>query len=275
MVKPVATLILQRNLPDHSDSIGDHVVRWNGDLTDVYVIESGSDPDKLSKYCKFWANWPEAIEHGLHYPRGLNYGLMELEKTQKYDFYFLLMGDTFLFPEPTVEILLEEMNQWPKFGIISPISPDWTWEYQSIPKGTTKCHWLGPHVCWLIRSTFLDMIKEQDNPSYMNYFYDGDNLRGYDVDSELIIKAYLKDFALAVTAKTRFVEQQDLKDRYEDVMKTEPTKLHTDLMYEEGKVWMKKKYNFESKWEMRDWAKQVYEEFMQRNPGYEQFRLSF
>lgn len=272
MAKPVATLILQRNLPKHSDTIGDHIVRWNGDLTDVYVIESGSDPDKLSKHPKFWANWPEAVEHGLHFSRGTNYGLLELEKIQKYDFYFICMGDTFLFPEPTIEILLEEMAQWPKFGIISPISPDWG-EYQQIQSGTTKCHWLVAHVCWMIRSTFLDAVKAQENPSYMNYFYDGENYLGYDCDTEIIIKAYLQDFAVALTAKTRFVEQRDLKDRYANVMKTEATAPHQNRMYREALEWMKKKYNFDSKWEMRAWTKRVYEEFMQRNPEYQQFRL--
>jgi len=57
--KPVANLILNRNLPDISNDLGDHILKWNSDVTDVYVIESGSDANKLSKYCKFWANWPE------------------------------------------------------------------------------------------------------------------------------------------------------------------------------------------------------------------------
>ena len=272
MAKPVATLILNRNLPDISDTLGDHILKWNSDVTDVYVIESGSDPDKLSKYCKFWANWPEAVEKGLHYPRGLNYGLMELDKLQRYEYCFMVMGDTFFFPEPTVEILLEEMNKWPKFGIISPISPDWG-EYQLVPQGTTKCVWLIPHVCWLFRSDFLDMIKEKENPTYMNYFYDGENFRGYDADTEIGIKTYLNDYALALTAKARFVEQLDLTDKNADVMRTERMALHKRLMYEEGLVWMKRKYGFDSKWEMRAWAQKAYEEFFVRNSDYQGFKL--
>ncbi len=272
MTKPVATLILQRNLPEYSDAIGDHLLKWNGDVTDVYVIESGSDPDKLSKYSKFWANWPDAVETGLRYPRGFNYGLLELDKAERYDFYFMVTGDAFFFPEPTIPIMLEEMYQWPKFGIMTPISPDWG-EYRDIPLGTTKCHWLLPHIAWLIRSEFLERIKEKDAPTYMNYFYDGDNFRGYDADTEVGIKAYLNDYALAVTAKARMVEQIDLYDQNADIVRTDRRKLHNQLMLEEALAWMKKKYNFDSKWEMRAWAKMVYGEFFDRNREYERFKL--
>ena len=80
--KRVAILLLQRNLPEASDALFDQLIK-DGDnekLCDFYVIESGSDDDKLSKYCKFHANWPEAIEKGMHYCRGMNYGLSELHK---------------------------------------------------------------------------------------------------------------------------------------------------------------------------------------------------
>ena len=274
MNKPVATLILNRNLPEISDAMGDHLLKWDGDVTDIYVIESGSDPDKLSKYDKFWANWPGAIENGLRSGRGFNYGLLELEKIQRYDFCLMVCGDTSFFEEPVISILLEEMTKWPKLGIISPIStsPN-SPESKLIPRNSTKFVWLVAHICWLFRSSFLDLIKTQNNPSYMDYFYDGENYRGYDIDTEVGIKAYINDYALAVTSKARIIEHEDLTDRNADVMRTERRAVHKKLMYAEGLAWMKKKYGFNNKWEMRDWAKQEYDEFFRRNPEYEQLRL--
>lgn len=271
--KPIATLILNRNLPAVTDKLVEHLQRWDGELTDVYVIESGSDEDKLSKYKSFWANWPEAMERGLHYCRGFNFGLMELDKLAKYKYYFMVCGDS-VFPEqPTLKMLLERMEKYSKFGIISPLSTDWGENSYFTDESDTKCFWLIPHVSWLFRRTFLDTIIEKKDPSYLNYFYDGTNFRGYDADTELIIKAYKNDFAMAVTSAATFYEELELTDRNADVMKTEAAKVHQQLMYEEGLAWMKRKYGFEGKWKMREWANQVYDEFFKRNPDYTQFKI--
>ena len=272
MEKPVATLILNRNLPIKSDELGDHLLKWNGDITDVFIIESGSDSDKLSKHRKFWANWPDAIKNGLRITRGFNYGLMELERCNKYQFYFMITNDVMFPPEPTVEILLNEMEQWSKFGIISPTSPIWG-ESQLMPPLTTKCHWLIPHVAWMFRSKFLDTIKEQNNPTYLNYFYDGENFRGYDADTEIGIKAYLNNYSLAITNKTQIIEDHSLNEKMADFMKIEKQEVHHSLMFKEGLAWMKKKYGFDSKLEMRMWAKQVYEEFFYHNKDYTRFKF--
>jgi len=269
----IATLILNRNLPDVSNRLVEHLKKYNGDISDYFVIESGSDEDKLSKYYKFWANWPEAREFGLHYCRGFNYGLIELDKERKYDYYFFVTGDSNFRNEPTIRILLDKMEQNPKFGIISPLSPHWGEIAFFSEKDDTKCVWLIPHVAWLFRRSYLDKIIEKNSPSYMNYFYDGTNFRGYDADTELMVKAYLNDFAVAITSKAQFYEDLDLTDKNADVMKTERKNIHKKLMFEEGLAWMKRKYGFNSKWEMRDWAKKVYNEFFERNPDYKKFKI--
>lgn len=271
-MKKIATLILNRNLPEVSNKLVEHIQKWSGDITDIFVIESGSDEDKLSKYCKFWANWPEAKEKGLHYCRGFNYGLMELDKEKIYEYYFMVCGDSVFYDEPTLNILLEKMEKYPKFGIISPLSPYWGETAIFSGEEDTKCLWVVPHVAWLIRRSFLDKIIEKKNSSIMNYFYDGTNFRGYDADTELGIKAYLNDFALAVTSRAKFHEEQDLTDKNAQVMKTEKAKEHLKLMFEEGLAWMKRKYGFNSKSEMRDWAKRVYDEFFKKNPDYRVFK---
>lgn len=274
MTVPIATLILNRNLPHVSDALVEHLQRWNEGISDYYVIESGSDDDKLSKYHSFWANWPEAREKGLHYVRGFNYGLLELDKTGKrYDYYFLVTGDSEFPEQATIKILQEIMEAYPRLGIVSPLSADWGEAKYFASGEDLKCVWLVPHVAWLMRRELLDALITKAESSYMNYFYDGTNFRGYDADTELIIKGYQHDFATAITSRATFREQLDLTDQNADVMKTERRELHQRLMFEEGLAWMKRKYGFASKLNMRDWAVKEYREFMRRNPDYQRLAL--
>ena len=39
--------ILNRNLPEPTDSLYEHLLTNDGDMTDIFVLEAGSDDDKL------------------------------------------------------------------------------------------------------------------------------------------------------------------------------------------------------------------------------------
>ena len=47
-MKKVATLILNRNLPKVTDKLFDHINKYDGKFTDIFVIEAGSDKENLS-----------------------------------------------------------------------------------------------------------------------------------------------------------------------------------------------------------------------------------
>lgn len=270
----VATLILNRNLPQVTDKLVEHLKKWNGGLTDIYVIESGSDKDKLSKYCTFWANWPEALENGLRWARGFNYGLLELEKTgKKYDYYFLVMGDSVFADEPTLANMLEIMHMYPKIGILSPLSPHWSEAKILSPQNPLKCFWLFPHVSWLFKGTLLEKLRPAE-PTIMNYLYDGDNFRGYYDDVEVILRAYQNNFGAAITSKASFLEDEDITLQNATVMKTDGQALSRQRMYEEGLVWMKQKYGFKDKGPFKEWAFNEYSNFMKRNPDYQNLSIS-
>ena len=71
-MKRVATIILNRNLPEVTDSLCDHIQLHDGDATDIFVVEAGSDTERLSRYSTWHADWPDATAHGLRYCRGMN-----------------------------------------------------------------------------------------------------------------------------------------------------------------------------------------------------------
>lgn len=269
---PVATMILNRNLPEVTNSLVEHLKKWNEGLTDTYVIESGSDKDKLSKYCSFWANWPEALENGLRWARGFNYGLLELDKNSKrYDYYFLLMGDSVFDEQPTLERMLAVMTEHQKIGLLSPLSPLWSDAQLFSRNESLKCLYLFPHVSWLFRRSLLDALTPA-NPTIMNYLYDGNNFRGYYDDIEVIVRAYQANFASAITSNATFREAEELTLQHAKAMKTDEQALSRQMMYEEGVVWMKEKYGF-TKGQFKEWAQKEYESFMRRNPEYQSLGL--
>ena len=49
----VATIILNRNLPEITDALFERFMEYENEITDVFVVEAGSDIDKKSKYRYF------------------------------------------------------------------------------------------------------------------------------------------------------------------------------------------------------------------------------
>ena len=87
----ICTIILNRNLPEPTNKLYEHLLKYDKYNNDTFVIEAGSDRDKLSKYCTWYANDPEILKQGLRYGRGMNYALLELFKSskwQKYEAFF-------------------------------------------------------------------------------------------------------------------------------------------------------------------------------------------
>lgn len=272
MRKRVAVLILQRNLPHATEAMVETLRPSNDETCDFFGIESGSDPDKVSKHCSFHADWPEAIEKGLHYPRGMNFGLSELHKTVgPYEHYFMCMGDAKFDPEAcSLQPLLDLMDEHPKAGIVSPYSAQWGTD---VPARDLCLHYLFPHVAWLVRHSFLERVIDTTEPQHMSYFYDGSNFRGYDVDEECIWKCYQHGYFAAVTDRVRFFEDHALMSDNADAIKTERVEQHRKLMFEEGLAWMERKYGFRGKQEMRNAVYKAMYDFLFSNQAYVPFAV--
>jgi len=107
-MKRVATLLLNRNLPEVTDKLYNHIKRYDGNITDIYIIESGSNKNRLSKNYTWHANWPSAKKNGLRYFRGMNYGLKrlyDLKLFNKYEAFFLITNDAELEKKKKIEHL--------------------------------------------------------------------------------------------------------------------------------------------------------------------------
>lgn len=275
MIKRVATLILNRNLKETTDKLVEHLQKYDGDMTDIFVIEAGSDKDRLSRYCSWYANWPEAIKHGLRYSRGMNYGLgqMWIEGTfNKYDAFFLLTNDTEFCEEQTLSPLLNILDQNSSIGILSPCSKTWG-EKLLLEHQTTKFFWFIHNTAYLLRREFIEAICNEDQSDYMNFLFDGTNFRGYGSESELIAKAYANDWAAAITKEVWAEENESHLLNHADIIKTESYNENMKLYIEDGQRWMKHKYGFNSRWSMQQYVKSFYDRFFEFHPEYEIYRI--
>ena len=103
-MKKIAVLILNRNLPKVTDKLYETILRNNKKLVDIFIIDSGSNKKNISKYTTWRLASKEILKKGLRYGRGMNYGLLQLWKEQKFEKYnaFLLITNDTEFPDSKI-----------------------------------------------------------------------------------------------------------------------------------------------------------------------------
>jgi hypothetical protein len=274
-MKRIATIILNRNLPDVTDRLFEHLLKYDGDHTDIYVVEAGSDANNLSKHATWHANAPTILQNGLRYSRGMNYGLVQLLKQGKfdqYDAFFLLTNDTEFQAVPTLGPLMHLLEKHPRVGILSPCSERWG-ERLLLANESTKYFWFIHNNAYLLRREFVESICDKEQPDFMDFLFDGSNFRGYGSENELIAKAYANDWAAAITTDVWASENETHLLDNADQIKTEGYEQNIKLYVSEGRHWMRKKYGFNSHWSMQQFVKSFYDKFFEFHPEYSRYKV--
>jgi hypothetical protein len=268
-MKKTATIILNRNLPKETDKLVEHLMKFDNDHTDIFVVEAGSDKDNLSKYCTWHVDTEEVVKHGMRYSRGMNYGLLQLWNSNdwdKYDSFFLITNDTrFPSKQETVKTLRQLLVDSPKVGIVSPCSERWG-EKALIGNNSLKYFWFIHNNAYFFRKELVEQLMNAINPTYMDFLFDGDNFRGYLSESEIIAKAYANDWAVAITTKVYAEEDESYLLDKNKLIKTESYQQNLQLYVDEGLRWVKKKYGFNSKWQMMQYSRLFYDKFFDYCP---------
>jgi hypothetical protein len=274
-MKSVATIILNRNLPEVTGLLRRHLEKYDGDHADVYIVEAGSDQDKLSEKFTWYADWAEAKENGLRYSRGMNFGLSQLWKEGRFkndDAFFLLTTDTELEPRPTVGPLLRVLSQHPRIGILSPCSRRWG-ERFFLEEQRTKYFWFIHNNAYFLRRELIEAICDYEKPDSMGFLFDGENFRGYGSENEIIAKSYANDWAAAITSEVWAWENESYLIDKAELIKTEAYEDNIRLYVEEGRRWMRKKYGFNSHWSMQQYVKGFYDRFFDFHPEFENYKI--
>lgn len=271
----IACIVLNRNLKEVTDKLCRHLLKYDVNSSDLYVVEAGSDNDKLSEYCSWHAKWEDACDKGLRYPRGMNFALLQLwlnGEFYKYDGFFLLTNDTELDETDTVSRLSSVLEKHPKLGILSPCGKSWG-EAALLKDERTKYFWYIHNNAYLLRRDFLECILNQYNPSHYNFVFDGSNFRGYGLEDELIAKAYINDWAAGITSEVFCDENESYLRNFSELIKTDIESENLKKYVLEGLVWMRKKYGFNSHWALQEFVKQRYEDFFKFNPDLITYRI--
>lgn len=271
----VATIILNRNLPEPTDRLCEHLQFHDHEQTDVLVLEAGSDSEKLSRYCAWHAKEDDIIKQGLRYGRGMNYALLKLFQEgnwDNYDAFFLLTNDTELQSGETIRPLMAILDAHKRVGVLSPCSKRWG-ERQLLEHEPTKYFWFIHNNALLLRREFIETIMVDHEPTYMNFVFDGSNFRGYLTESELIAKAYANDWAAAITTNVFAEENESYLLEKSDLIRTEGFEENLRLYVEEGREWLRRKYGFNSRWLMQQYVKNFYETFFYNHPELEKYKV--
>ena len=271
-----ATIVLNRNLPRETNNLVEEILTNSKKYTDVFVVEAGSDHNNLSKYCTWHVDDKDAIKNGLRYLRGMNYGLLQLWKNNewnKYDSFFLITNDT-KFPEKqkTIQTLRSLLIENPKVGLISPCSQKWA-EKDLIGDFSIKYFWFIHNNAYFFRKELLDQILNFKNPTYIDFLFDGNNFRGYLSESEIIAKTYANDWAAAITTRVFSEEDESYLFNKSSLIKTDSYEDNLNLYIEEGMEWIKKKYGFNSRWQMMQYSKLFYDKFFEYYPSEISFKI--
>ncbi len=275
MKKRVATIILNRNLPKITDKLYNNLKKYNKDVSDFFILESGSDYKNLSKNYTWHAKNKSFKKKGLRFFRGMNYALSELYKEGKfhnYDAFFLISNDSEFQNKPIIKKLLKFLDNHDRLAVLSPCSKKWG-ERFLIPKNSIKYFWFLYDNVLFIRREFIETIYNLKKPGYMNFLFDGSNFRGFGVESELLAKAYSNNWSAGITTAVWREENESYLINHSDLIKTEKYDRNLKLYIEEGKKWMKQKYGFTSKWSLNMYVKTLYDNFFLNNPDKSKFKI--
>jgi len=269
----VACVVLNRNLGKITDKLVVKLKRSHTQL-DVFVVDSGSDENNKSKFTTWHVDTPRVREFGLRFGQGMNFGLYQLYLTRQlhqYEFIFLITNDVIIKTKNFTNKILDIMLKNPAIGLLSPCGSNWA-ERLILKKSNLKFFWFIHNNFYVFRKECLFELLNM-NQGYKKFLYDGDNFRGFMIESEIIAKCYLASWGAAVTSDVIVDENQSYLIERSDLIKTDPFKENMKKGIKEGENWLKQKYGFSNPWQMHFYVKFWYDNYFKLFPDYQKYKI--
>ena len=271
----IATIVLNRNLPKVTNTLCENLLASGVEKSDLFVLESGSEESNISKFCTWYIRDSKTLKNGLRYNRGMNQALINLYQSpswENYEAFLLLTNDTeFLSQEPILNFE-KVLERHPRVAIVSPCAKSWG-EANFIDDNGEKYFWSIGTTAMLVRREFIELVGNLSGLSNTDFFFDGNNYRGYLSDIEIVAKAYLNDWAVAITKAVYAEENDHYLLNFSEIIKTDNYAENLKLYVEEGLFWAKNKYGFQSKWDFVKYSKLNYDMFFTMNPELIKFKV--
>jgi 2-polyprenyl-3-methyl-5-hydroxy-6-metoxy-1,4-benzoquinol methylase len=159
----VAVLLVSRNRPDLVDSQAKWLSESVSIFHDLFVIECGTDRDKLSEHSTLWYADPEFRGKVWGHSLAIDFA----RKSGKYDYYFVLMNDlVFDSGVDVLRMLVDEMEREPLMAILSPTNIEGDYP-SSAPREQQDWHAVSTcdYLAFMMRASALDQVGFL-NPSF-------------------------------------------------------------------------------------------------------------
>lgn len=268
MPNKIATIILNRNLPEQTNALYEHIYKYDKNITDVYIVEAGSDRNKLSKYYTWYVADDFTKINGLRFNRGMNFGIHSLikeNKYQNYDAFFLITNDTLLNKKKTLSLLFDCLKNHERLGIISPCSKTFG-EINLFNSKNIIFTWYLHSTALLIKKGLIDKIGHFEKENYFNFLFDGDNFRGCFSEMELILKSYSNEYSVGITNKVFAEENESWLMKLSHLIKTDSYESNLDKYLTEGYSWIHKKFGYTTHWQLYNQIKLSYDQYFDWYP---------
>lgn len=175
MIK-VAALIVSHNNPKLTDGLVESIKRQTlGVEVDVYVIETGSDKDKCSKYTNIW------VDEGIRMTRGWNTLKDYADRNGDYFAYQLFVNDAKLLEgQDMISYLAGSLSSDEKLAYIHPYQ---TTPYPQCPqvnkvnKRGIRYESFAEIVCPMIRKDLWDKVDMLDRRFFYGWGLDYDHTK--------------------------------------------------------------------------------------------------
>lgn len=153
----VAAIIVTRNRADLADALVSQLEKMGGQLSmDIYVIEMGSDQDKLSRACSL--RYEDDDFRGKCY--GHNVGLRLARSQCKYRYYWILMNDlVFEDGQDAIGELVRIADANARIAVLSPTEPQGVCPWgKPMPDGDLHVVPQCDYLALLVRAASIDRV---------------------------------------------------------------------------------------------------------------------
>jgi hypothetical protein len=258
MQNKIDVLILNRNLKSITDNLVESVLSFEN-IGLCGVIDSGSRTDEVSTHTVVRANSIDATEHGLRPSRGFNLGIdWWLTSSSTADWLMLLPNDSEVF-NFDLEKALQINERVPNLAAIVPVSS--TSHYaKNFGSDRFEIAWHFDEGPIILSRNFLKSLVNKGTE-----IFDPRNFRGYLSFIELSTKIYASNKCMIATDLISFKENKAHTIRKFELIGTEPYSKNIELMLEEGKIWLQRKYGFDNRKSLELISRLLFEEFLTVN----------
>lgn len=148
-MKKTAALILNRNMPQLADELGEWLLKQHAAEVDLYVLENGSDVDKHSRHANI------ILPRSLGPAGGVNEGVRRL-KNKGYEYIWVSYNDARFPTTGFLTAALATMEQDPAVALVMPYWPNNIWTYGK--RGEHEVVTFSAIISFLVRCSALEKI---------------------------------------------------------------------------------------------------------------------